>query len=61
MSGPPLLTFAEAESIGEQLHDHWEKMAGAAPMERGDMGWADLVQQVIRRARDVVAQREKQP
>jgi hypothetical protein len=52
-AAPPLLTFAQAEQIGQDLHDHWEKMAGAAPMGRDDLGWADLVQRVVRLARDV--------
>jgi hypothetical protein len=51
----PLLTFAEAETVGERIHDHWKKMAGKAPL---DMGWGDLVQQVLRAARDVVSARE---
>jgi hypothetical protein len=55
---PPLLTFAEAETVGAQLHDHWLKMAGEVPMGREDCGWADIVQQVLRRARDVVDGRE---
>jgi hypothetical protein len=58
MTRPPLLTFAEAETVGAQLHDHWTKMAGKAPMAREDMAWADLVQRVIRLARDVVDARE---
>jgi hypothetical protein len=51
-------TRAEAETVGERIHDHWKKMAGKAPLERGDMGWGDLVQQVLRAARDVVSARE---
>lgn len=58
MSRPPLLTFDEAETVGAQLHDHWAKMAGEAPMPREDMGWADLVQRVVRLARDAVDARE---
>lgn len=53
-----LITFAEAETIGEQMHDHWEKMAGEAPMTRDDTAWGDLVQFVIRKANDVWAARE---
>lgn len=54
MMPPPLLTFAQAEEVGQRLHDHWQKMAGEAPLARDDMGWGDVVQQVIRLARDVV-------
>src|SRR5688500_7026878 len=49
---PPLITFAQAEAIGQQLHDHWLKMAGSAPMDRDDQGWGDVVQFVIRKARE---------
>jgi predicted protein tyrosine phosphatase len=54
----PLVTFAEAETIGQQLHDRWAKMTGKAPLQRDDLGWADLIQFVLRTARDVVDQRE---
>jgi hypothetical protein len=54
----PLVTFAEAEEIGRQLHDRWEKMTGAAPLTRDDLGWADLIQFTLRTARDVVDGRE---
>lgn len=54
----PLITFAEAEAIGQRLHDHWERMAGNAPLQRDDMGWGDLVQQTLRFARDVVDSRQ---
>jgi hypothetical protein len=58
MTPPFLITFAEAEAVGERLHDHWQKMAGKAPLKRDDMGWADLVQQVMRFAADAVEARE---
>lgn len=54
----PLITFAEAETIGQHLHDRWEKMAGTAPLQRDDLAWPDMVQFVLRTARDVVDQRE---
>jgi hypothetical protein len=57
MTAPDLLTFSQAEALGREIHDHWEKMAGSAPLSRDDCGWADIVQLVIRRARDM-AQRE---
>lgn len=50
---PPLLSFDDAQKVGQQLHDHWVKHAGAAPMGREDMGWGDLVQFVVRHAREV--------
>jgi hypothetical protein len=53
-----LLTFAEAGLVGEALHDHWEKMAGQAPLTREDMAWGDMVQFVLRKARDAVDARE---
>lgn len=58
MTRPPRLTFAEAETVGAQLHDHWLKMAGEVPMPRDDMGWADLVQRTMRLAADAVDARE---
>ena len=54
MTKPPLLTFAQAEAVGQALHDHWEKMAGSAPLHREDQGWGDIVQFVIRTARGIV-------
>jgi hypothetical protein len=57
VSAPDLITFAEAEALGQQLHDHWMAMADSAPMPREDLGWADVVQFVLRKARDVVAAR----
>ncbi|MFZ5701169.1 MAG: hypothetical protein ACOY4P_07430 [Pseudomonadota bacterium] len=56
--GAPLLRFADAEQIGVDLHDRWEKMTGQAPIARDDMGWADVVQFVVRRAREIVTERE---
>ena len=53
----PALTYKEAESVGEALHDHWTKMTGRAPIERGSLEWADLVQFVARAARARVAER----
>lgn len=58
--GAPLLRFADAEQIGVDLHDRWEKMTGQAPLARDDMGWADVVQFVVRRAREIVTEREKE-
>lgn len=52
------LTYDEAQTVGQALHDHWTKMIGATPMERDSMGWADLVQFVARKARERVAERE---
>lgn len=53
LNGSPLVSFERAQAIGEELHDHWEKMAGQAPMRRDDMGWADIVQRVVRATRDL--------
>lgn len=58
MAGAPILRFADAEQIGVDLHDRWEKMTGQAPLARDDMGWADVVQFVVRRAREIVTERE---
>jgi hypothetical protein len=40
----PILTYAEAQSVGEVVHDHWLRMIGEAPIGRDNLGWADLVQ-----------------
>jgi hypothetical protein len=55
----PKLTFGEAEAIGADLHDHLVRMTGASPFERGDLGLADTVQFIARKARERVEQREK--
>lgn len=55
----PLLTFAEAEQIGAELHDRWQSMAGAVPLARDDLAWGDIVQFICRRARDLP--REPEP
>lgn len=49
----PLLTFSQAEYVGRMLHDRWENMTGKAPLEADDMAWGDIVQFVVRQARDV--------
>ena len=51
------ISFGEAEAVGQRLHDHWEKMAGEAPLSRNDTGWGDIVQQVMRFTRDAIAGR----
>jgi len=57
---PPLLTFAEAQALGEELHDYWAKQLDQAspPMTRDDFGWADAVQFVLRRASGIARARE---
>jgi len=54
----PALTFAEAEAVGEALHDHLVKMTGASPFKPGDLALADTVQFIARKARERVAQRQ---
>jgi hypothetical protein len=51
----PLLSFTDAETIGIALHDRWEKMTGEPPLTRDDLGWADVVQFIIREARAIDA------
>lgn len=46
----PLLTHAQAETVGQQLHDRWHVMAGAVPLTRDDLAWADIEQFVLRTA-----------
>lgn len=51
-----ILTFGQAEQIGQEMHDRFVANDVTPPMPRDDMGWADLVQFVMRRARDLVSQ-----
>lgn len=53
----PRLTYDEAQSVGQALHDHWRKMVGETPIQRDSLAWADLVQFVARKARERVAER----
>lgn len=53
----PVLTYSEAEDVGGALHDRWHDLTGAAPAPRDDFAWADLVQLVVRKARERVAMR----
>lgn len=57
---PSLLTFNEAQALGEELHDHWAKQDpnGVAPLARDDFAWGDVVQFVLRRASAIVRERE---
>jgi hypothetical protein len=53
----PALTFDEAEAVGAELYDHLVRWTGASPFARGDLGLADTVQFVARKARERVRQR----
>lgn len=53
---PPLVTFAQAEQLGGELHDYVQRHAAEAPFVRDDMAWADMVQFVIRRARGLAGE-----
>lgn len=55
----PALTFDEAVQVGDALHDHFVRLTGDSPFGRGDLGLADTVQFVARKARERVAQREE--
>lgn len=55
----PMLTFAEAEVVGQKLHAHWTKMAPALPLTADDMALADIVQLVAREARALVRERRE--
>lgn len=58
--GAPVLRFSDAEQIGGDLHDRWQVFTGKAPMAPDDMGWADAVQFVVRRAREIKTERERE-
>ncbi len=54
-----LLSFSEAEALGQELHDRWALMAGdAPPLRRDDYGWGDVVQFIVRRSREIATARE---
>jgi hypothetical protein len=55
----PLITFTEAEAIGQRLHDRWHSMTGKPPLERDDMAWGDIVQFVMRCAGEAIVEREE--
>lgn len=55
----PLITFAEAEWIGQEMHDRFVANDVTPPLTRDDMGWADMVQFVMRRANEAVMARQK--
>jgi hypothetical protein len=55
----PLLTFAQAEEVGQALHDRWETITGTAPLKRDDLAWGDVVQFVIRKARDAAQEAQQ--
>ena len=56
MSDVPIVRFSEAEAVGADVRERWSSITGEEP---GDATrWGDLVQLVLRRARDRVAQRE---
>ena len=58
LPAPPLITFAEAEAIGQEMHDRWEMLGGGeAPLDRADFAWADICQFVIRRADELARAR----
>jgi hypothetical protein len=59
MADVPLITFDQAQAIGEKLYDRWIKMIGAAPLERDDLGWGDIVQFVVREARAAAIEKER--
>lgn len=50
----PLQSFERALAIGERLHARWTIMAGgeAPPLAQNDLAWADMVQFIVRMARE---------
>lgn len=50
----PVLTFDQAERVGQRLFDRLAEVAGAfAEPSRDSLFWADLVQDVLRTAKNV--------
>jgi hypothetical protein len=57
----PLITFDEAQRIGGELHDHWQRQSGKPPpLARHDFAWGDMVQFVLRKAHEAVQARESE-
>jgi hypothetical protein len=53
LAGCPLQSFDRAQAIGEHLHDRFEAMTGRqSPFPVDDLAWPDIVQFVVRKARD---------
>jgi hypothetical protein len=50
----PHLNHAVAETVGCELHDRWGSLAGNVPppFPRDALAWGDLVQFVLRKARE---------
>jgi hypothetical protein len=57
VSALPILSYDEALAVGADVHDHWQRMTGAAPIGRDDLSWADLVQFVTRKACERMVER----
>lgn len=57
MATLPILTFDEAQAVGEQMHDHWLRLTGQTPLPRDHLAWGDLVQFVTRKACERVVER----
>ena len=59
MSKPvPILRYDEAERVGDALHDHLVRLTGSSPFAKGDLGLADTVQYITRKARELVDARD---
>ena len=56
----PKLTFHDAESVAEALHDHLVRLTGASPFPPGDLGLADTVQFIVRKARERMERDDKE-
>jgi hypothetical protein len=58
MSLFPLLSYDEAQDVGAAVHDYWLRLTGEATIGRDNLGWADLVQFVTRKAWERVVARQ---
>lgn len=56
MQDVPVLKYSEAEAVGEELRSRWASITGQQPAE--GLSWPDLVQFVLRCARDRAGMRE---
>lgn len=47
------ITYAEAELVGQRLHSQWHSLVGTGRRPTGETFWADVVQFVLREARQL--------
>ena len=56
----PTLRHDDAADLGERLADQWQMLIGTPAPNRDDLVWADLIQFVLRLARDAATEAANQ-